>query len=79
MVKNNPTLEELYEYKRKQLNPAQDFIKTIMDATGRSQLTVRLWVTGKHRPERIIQEKIAEVLKMNVSDLFPKDNKEDEK
>lgn len=72
MINIKMTLEELYEEKRKQLNPAQELIKTIMAATGRSELSVRLWVTGKHRPERLVQEKIAEVLNMNVETLFPK-------
>lgn len=42
-----------------------------MKATGRSEVTVRLWIGGKFKPEPIIQNVIAETLGLDVNGLFP--------
>lgn len=42
-----------------------------MDATGRSEVTVRMWISGKFKPEPIIQKIIAEKLGIDADCLFP--------
>lgn len=67
------SLKELYKEKlaQKQLSPARQLIQDLMEATGRSEVTVRMWIRGKFMPEPIIQNVIAEKLGLDVESLFP--------
>lgn len=76
MDKRKISLAELYKEKMAQLSPGRQLIQDLMDATGRSEVTVRLWIGGKFKPEPIIQNIIAETLGIDVDYLFP-DGKED--
>lgn len=73
MVKRKISLAELYKEKleQKQLSPARQLIQDLMDATGRSEVTVRLWISGKFKPEPIIQKIIADKLGVEADALFP--------
>lgn len=71
MDKRKISLAELYKEKMTQLSPGQQLIQDLMDATGRSEVTVRLWISGKFKPEPIIQNIIAETLGLDVDGLFP--------
>ena len=75
MTKRKVSLAEMYKEKLKQVSPAKQFIKDLMAITGRSEVTVRLWLGGKFKPEPIIQNIIAEKLNVDVNYLFP-ENKE---
>ena len=56
---------------QKQVSPARQLIQDLMDATGRSEVTVRMWINGKFKPEPIIQNIIAEKLSIDADSLFP--------
>ena len=70
MDKRKISLAELYKEKMAQLSPGRQLIQDLMDATGRSEVTVRLWIGGKFKPEPIIQNIIAETLGIDVDYLF---------
>ena len=70
MDKRKISLAELYKEKMAQLSPGRQLIQDLMDATGRSEVTVRLWIGGKFKPEPIIQNIIAEALGIDVDYLF---------
>lgn len=71
--KRKISLSELYKEKlmQKQVSPARQLIQDLMDATGRSEVTVRMWINGKFKPEPIIQNIIAEKLGIDADSLFP--------
>lgn len=73
MKKRKISLSNLYKEKmqQKQISPARQMIQDLMDATGRSEVTVRLWISGKFKPEPIIQNIIADTLGLDVDGLFP--------
>lgn len=70
MDKRKISLSELYKEKMAQPSPGRQLIQDLMDATGRSEVTVRLWIGGKFKPEPIIQNIIAETLGIDVDYLF---------
>ncbi len=72
MDKRKISLAELYKEKMAQLSPGRQLIQDLMDATGRSEVTVRLWISGKFKPEPMIQNVIAEKLGLDAEGLFPK-------
>lgn len=78
MMKRKISLMELYKEKleQKQISPARQLIQDLMDATGRSEVTVRMWVSGKFKPEPIIQKIIADTLGVDVDSLFPEPENE---
>lgn len=76
MVKRKISLAELYKEKMQQPSPGRQLIQDIMAATGRSEVTVRLWIGGKFKPEPIIQKVIADTLNLDVEYLFPETIKE---
>jgi len=76
MVKRKISLAELYKEKMQQPSPGRQLIQDIMEATGRSEVTVRLWIGGKFKPEPIIQKVIADTLNLDVEYLFPETIKE---
>lgn len=71
MDKRKISLAEIYKERMEMLSPGRQLIKDLMDATGRSEVTVRLWIGGKFKPEPIIQNIIAETLGVDVEGLFP--------
>ncbi len=73
MEKRKISLTKLYKEKLSEPSPAKQLIKEIAKLTERSQLTVRLWLSGKHKPEPLIQRIIAEHFNIDVEYLFPDD------
>ncbi len=71
MNKRKISLAELYKEKMAQPSPGKQLIQDLMKATGRSEVTVRLWIGGKFKPEPIIHNVIAETLGLDVNGLFP--------
>ena len=51
------------------------FIRRVADATKRSDRTVRMWLSGRQRPDALTQSVIAKVLKVPASELFPIEEK----
>lgn len=52
-------------------------IRDLMQATGRSEVTVRMWIKGKFKPEPIIIRLIAEKLNVDAGSLFPEEKEVD--
>lgn len=71
MCKRKISLADLYREKMQQLSPAKQLIKDVMDVTGRSEVTVRMWLGGHFKPEPIIQKIIADALNLELDGLFP--------
>ena len=71
MNKRRISLADLYKEKMNLLSPGRQLIQDVMDVTGRSEVTVRLWICGKFKPEPIIQKIIADKLDVDVEYLFP--------
>ncbi len=71
MNKRKISLAELYKEKMAQPSPGKQLIQDLMTATGRSEVTIRLWISGKFKPEPIIQKIIADTLGVEASTLFP--------
>lgn len=71
MAKRKISLAELYKEKMAMPSPGRQLIQDLMDATGRSEVTVRLWISGKFKPEPIIRNVIADTLGIEVDGLFP--------
>lgn len=71
MNKRQISLADLYKEKMNLLSPGRQLIQDVMDVTGRSEVTVRLWICGKFKPEPIIQKIIADKLDVDVEYLFP--------
>ena len=67
------TFKELYQQTKEQPSPAQVFIREIADATCREESTVRQWLSGTQVPNAKAKERIAEILRKPVSELFPLD------
>ena len=65
------TLKQFYDEKRKEPTPAQLLIRQIAILTERSELTVRLWLSGHHTPEPMIQRIIAKEFDLDPDTLFP--------
>lgn len=72
------SLREMYDELRKQPSPSRKFIRELAELTNRSELTVRLWLTGHHEPEPLITQIIASAYGLDPNTLFPKSDSHDE-
>lgn len=79
MDKRFISLKDLYKEKLKEkpISPANQMIRDLMQATGRSEVTVRMWIKGKFKPEPIIIRLIAEKLNVDAGSLFPEEKEVD--
>ena len=57
------------------MSPKKMWIQRIAQVTHRSEATVRMWLSGRHVPEELIQEIISKELGVPVEGLFPKEVK----
>lgn len=76
MEKRKISLSDLYKEKMAQPTPARQLINELMAATDRSEITVRMWISGKFKPEPIIQKIIANTLGVDPDGLFPETQEE---
>lgn len=74
MEKRKISLVELYKEKQKELTPANKLIKQIQEVTGRSEIAIRLWLSGKSKPEPLVQRIVADALGIDADYIFPDDN-----
>lgn len=65
------TLKEMYQEEKTKPTPAQAFIQKLADATCREAATVRMWLSGIQTPNAKTRERIASVLNIPVTTLFP--------
>lgn len=66
------TLKELYEEAKRLPSPAQTFVTELAELTCSKEMTVRLWLYGKQRPDALTQRVLAEHFKTSAEALFPK-------
>lgn len=66
------SLVELYKEEMAKPTPAKEFLNEICKITNRSEITVRLWVSGKVQPEPLVQKVLGEALNISPDVLFPK-------
>lgn len=66
------TFKELYEDIKSLPTPAQAFISEIAELTCSNEMTVRMWLTGRQRPDALAQRVLAEHFKTSAEALFPK-------
>lgn len=67
--------KELYESKKRKDTPAQEFVKTVAAITKRKEITVRMWISGAQRPDRLAADTIAKWVGVDTAELFPERNK----
>lgn len=63
---------ELYQEAKSRPTPAQEFIAEIASLTHRSEMTVRMWISGKQVPDELAQATIAKRYDVDVESLFPR-------
>ena len=66
----NKTFREIYEETKQKPTPAQAFVSEIAELTHRSELTVRMWLSGQQIPDKLVQEVIARKFNVSVDGLF---------
>lgn len=66
----NKTLKELYEEIEVPANPQMAFIRYVSELTHKSELTVRLWIKGTHKPDALTIKVLAEALNVDPDTLF---------
>lgn len=55
----------------RKVNPAQDLIQAVMEATGRSEICVRMWLSTHKTPPKHLCKLIADKLGVSADILFP--------
>jgi hypothetical protein len=71
------TFKKLYEMERekdKQTTAAKQFILRCMEATKKSENTVRGWLCGSRTPEKLEREALAREFGCTAEELFPNTN-----
>lgn len=64
-------LKEYYESLPERVVPKKEFRERIASACGVTEMTVFRWLRGEIKPEKLKREKIAEIVRMPVVELFP--------
>lgn len=65
------TLKEIYQQKKVELTPAQQFVQKLAEVTCREETTIRQWLSGVQEPPRRAKDSIAKYLNVPVDELFP--------
>ena len=71
----NLSLVQMYSEEMAKPTPAKEFLNEICRITNRSEITVRLWGSGKVQPEPLVQKVLGEALNIAPDVLFPKVSK----
>lgn len=72
IIMERKTFKEMYEEVKGQPTPARKFIKEVAALTHSHEMTVRMWLTGRQRPDMLAQDVIAKHFNVSVDTLFPK-------
>lgn len=67
----NITFRELYERELNKPTPAADFVTMIAKATRRKENTVRMWLSGRQKPDELARKIISDVTGADPDGLFP--------
>lgn len=70
-MSNNKTFIELYNESKSKPTPAQEFISEVARITHRSEMTVRMWLSGKQIPDALVLSVIADHFNVDMAGLFP--------
>lgn len=68
---SNKTFAELYEERKSKPTPAQEFVSEVARITHRSEITVRMWLSGQQIPDTLVQSVIADHFGVDMAGLFP--------
>lgn len=66
----NKTLKQIYEEISVPENPQMAFIRRISELTHKSELSVRLWIKGTHKPDALTIKVLSEALGVDPNTLF---------
>lgn len=66
------TFYDLYLKEKQKSTPAQRFVKEVATLTHRSEVTVRLWLSGVQTPDELVKATIAKRFGVDVDGLFPR-------
>lgn len=64
------TLKNLYEECKAKPTPAQAWVREVAGVTKKTEMTVRLWLIGKQKPDQLTQEVLAKHFKTTKEELF---------
>ena len=67
------TFRNLYEDEKKKPTAAQLFVSRVDTLTKRSEVTVRMWISGQQVPDELAKSVIAQEFGADVNSLFPKE------
>lgn len=70
-MSNNKTFIELYNESKSKPTPAQEFVSEVARITHRSEMTVRMWLSGKQIPDALVLSVIADHFNVDMAGLFP--------
>lgn len=73
------TFKEFYEQVKNQPTPAQEFINKIAELTCSNEVTVRMWIGGRQRPNALAQRVLAEHFGTTPDALFPSNGQQKSK
>lgn len=65
------TFRNLYEDEKKKPTAAQLFVSRVATLTKRSEMTVRMWLSGQQVPDELAKSVIAQEFGADVNSLFP--------
>lgn len=68
---SNKTFIELYNESKSKPTPAQEFVSEVARITHRSEMTVRMWLSGKQIPDALVLSVIADHFNVDMAGLFP--------
>ncbi len=69
------TFFDLYAEQKRKPTAAQVFVSDVAKLTHRSEITVRMWLSGVSAPDELAQSIIAKKYGVSASTLFPKREK----
>lgn len=65
------TFKQMYDEEKAKPTPAQAFISEVARITHKSEQTVKMWLTGRQKPDGLTCEVIASHYNVKVETLFP--------
>lgn len=69
------TFFDLYAEEKRKPTAAQVFVADVARLTHRSEVTVRMWLSGMQSPDELVQSIIAKKYGVSAASLFPKREK----
>ena len=72
------TFKEFYTEAKNNPTPGQVFVRDIAKLTCSNEITVRLWISGRQRPDALAQRVLAEHFRTTPDALFPKQERGEE-